>query len=92
MIKDVRDGGESGPIIDDAVFHEIQFAPPPDPSLYLLEPSIPSIYHFSVRLSYQRQFRSLNPLPEGPATAFTVSPNRQVFLAIGNQLFISPLP
>lgn len=92
MIKDVRDGGESSPIIDDAVFHEIQFAPPPDPSLYLLEPSTPSIYHFSVRLSYQRQFRSLNPLPEGPATAFTVSPNRQVFLAIGNQIFISPLP
>jgi hypothetical protein len=92
MINDLRDGGESGPKIDNAVFREIQFAPPPDPSLYLLEPETPSIYHFSVRLSYQRQYRSLNPLPEGPATAFTVSPNRQVFLAIGNQVFVSPLP
>jgi len=92
IINDLRDEGQSGPTMDGAVFKEIQYAPPPDPSLYLLEPETPAIYHFSVRLSYQRQFRPLNPLPEGPATAFTVSPNRQVFLAIGNQVFFSPLP
>jgi hypothetical protein len=92
MINDLRNGGASSPRIDEAVFQEIQYAPPPDPSLYLLEPEIPAIYHFSVRLSYQRQFRTQNPLPEGPATAFFVSPNRQVFLAIGNQVFLSPLP
>jgi hypothetical protein len=92
MINDLRNGGESSPRIDEAVFQEIHYAPPPDPSLYLLEPEVPAIYHFSVRLSYQRQFRSQNPLPEGPATAFFVSPNHQVFLAIGNQVFLSPLP
>ncbi len=92
IINDLREGGESGPSIDNAVFQQIQYAPPPDPSLYLLEPETPAIYHFSVRLSYQRQFRSANLLPEGPATTFTVTPNRQVFLAIGNQVYFSPLP
>jgi len=92
MINDMRDGGERSDRIDNAVFSEIQFAPPPDPSLYLLEPRTLSIYHFSVRLTYQRQYRALTTLPEGPATAFTVSSNHQVFLAIGNQVFFSPLP
>ena len=92
MINDLRDGRESGPTIDNVVFREIQYAPPPDPSLYLLDPDTPAIYHFSVRLSFQRQYRSQSPLPEGPATAFTISPNRQIFLAIGDQIFFSPLP
>ncbi|MCJ7701275.1 MAG: hypothetical protein MUO62_06800, partial [Anaerolineales bacterium] len=92
MINDLREGGANGPTIDNAVFSEIQFAPPPDPSLYLLEPETVSIYHFSVRLTFQHQYRSLNPLPEGPATAFSISANHQVFLAMGNQVFYSPLP
>ena len=92
VINDLREGGVSSPWINDALFKEIQFAPPPDPSLYLLEPETPAIYHFSVRLTYQRQYQSQTQLPEGPATAFSVSPNRQVFLAIGDQVYYSPLP
>jgi hypothetical protein len=92
LINDIRDGGGNDPTIDDALFQEIQFSPPPDPSLYLLEPSIHSIYHFSVRLTFQRQFRSANPLPDGPATAFAISQGHQVFLAVGNQVYVAPLP
>ena len=92
MINDIREGGGSSPKINDAVFSEIQYNPPPDPSLYLLEPETPAIYHFSVRLTYQRQYQSQTPFPDGPATAFSISPNRQVFIAIDNQVFFGPLP
>lgn len=92
VINDVRDGRSSGLTIDDAVFREVQFAPPPDPSLFLLEPETLSIYHFSVRLSYQRQYRPQNMVLEGPATAFAITQNRQVFLATGNQVYYAPLP
>ena len=90
--NDLRVGRENGSHIDGAVFSEIQFAPPPDPSLYLLEPETRAIYHFSMRLAFQRQYRAQGPLPDGPATAFAVGSNHQAFLAIGNQVYYALLP
>jgi hypothetical protein len=90
---DPRPGRPSGPLIEDAYFTEIYFAPPPDPSLYMLEPNSLAIYHLSVRLTFQRQYRPLDPLPEGPATAFAISRgNRTAFLAVGNQVFYAAMP
>jgi hypothetical protein len=92
MFNNLPYGGGNAATIGNAIFSEIQFSPPPDPSLFLLEPETPSIYLFGARLTYQRQYRSENILPEGPATAFAISPSHQVFLAIGNQVYVSPLP
>jgi hypothetical protein len=90
---DPRPGHENGPLIEGAYFTEIQFAPPPDPSIYLLEPNSQAIYHFSVRLTFQRQYQSGSSLPEGPATSFAINQgNHTVFLAIGNQIFYAALP
>jgi hypothetical protein len=89
---DPRPGRQNGAVIPDALFNQIYFSPPPDPSMYMLDPGGQAIYHFSLRLAFQRQFRSIDPLPEGPATAFAVSPNRTIFLAIGNQVFYAALP
>jgi hypothetical protein len=89
---DPRPGRENSAVIQDALFNQIFFSPPPDPSIYMLDPSGQAIYHFSLRLAFQRQFRAVDPLPEGPATAFAVSPNRTVFLAIGNRVFYAALP
>ena len=90
---DPRPGRQSGPLIEGAYFTEIFFAPPPDPSLYLLEPNSHAIYHLSVRLTFQRQYRPLEPLPEGPATAFATSRgNRTAFIAVGNQIFYAAMP
>ncbi|MFU8772685.1 MAG: hypothetical protein ACNA8H_09730, partial [Anaerolineales bacterium] len=90
---DPRPGRQDTAIIEGAHFTEVHFAPPPDPSIYMLEPTSQAVYHFSVRLTYQRQFRSSEPLPAGPATAFTVShTNRTVFLAVGNEVFYASLP
>jgi len=92
VINDITDEGRITEMVEDINFSEIQFAPPPDPSIYLLDPDTPAIYHLSVRLTYQRQFRPQNKITEGPATAFTISSKHQVFMAFGNKVFYSPLP
>jgi len=73
IFTDPRPGLEDGVKIQDARFSEIQFAPPPDPSIYLLDPEKSAIYHFSVRLTLQRQYQSSQPLPDGRATSFAVN-------------------
>jgi hypothetical protein len=92
IFSDPREGREDGAYVQGAVFSEIQYAPPPDPSIYLLDPEERSIYHFSKLLVYQRQYRSQNTLPVGLASAFTISQNQIAFMAIENQVFFSRLP
>jgi hypothetical protein len=92
VINDIREDRQLSEVIADTGFREIQYTSPPDPSIYLLDPDTPAIYHLSVRLTYQRQFRPQNQLAEGQATAFTVTSKHQVFMAIGNMVYYSPLP
>jgi hypothetical protein len=92
LFSDSRIGRQNGPIIHDAPFTQILYTSPPDPSIYMLDPVNQAIYHFSLRLTLQRQFRSLEDLNQGEATAFTISPNRTIFLAIGNQVYYADLP
>jgi len=93
IFSDPRPGRESGATLSDAVFNEILFSPPPDPSIFLLEPNTKTIYHFSVRLTLQRLYQAIDPLPDGLATAMAVDKiNRNAFLAIGNQVYSAPLP
>jgi hypothetical protein len=90
--SDPRPGRHSGPRISDAKFRQILFTPPPDPSIYLLDPLNQAVYHFSLRLTFQRQFRPQNALAGDTATAFAISPNRVLFMATGNQVYFSNLP
>jgi len=93
---DFRPGRENTPLVAPSPFEQVLHAPPPDPSLYLLEPEGRAIYHFSLRtLAFQRQFLPLdiNKLPLGRATAFAVDPiRRNFFLAVGDQVFYAMMP
>ena len=90
---DKRQGRQNGPIILDAQFSQMIYTQPPDPSIYMMDPIHQSIYHFSVKLNLQEQFRSKNPLPSNTdATAFTVTQNRTIFMAVGNQVYYASLP
>jgi hypothetical protein len=90
---DPREGLGDGPLVSNAQFNEILFLPPPDPSIYLLDSLEQAIYHFSVQLAYQRQFRSLSELPNIPASSFTINRgNLTIFMAIGNQVYYANLP
>ena len=97
MLSDPRLNHESPvAVLPGTQSSQVLFTPPPDPSIYLLDPATGSIYHFSLRLNLQSQMRGganqTFPLPKGPATAFTISPNRTAFLALGNQVFYSLIP
>jgi hypothetical protein len=93
IITDPRLGRQSGPTIEGAVFSEIQFSPPPEPSIFTLDPVAVSIYRLSLKLTYNHQYQPLEPLSDGNATAFAINKgNRTVFLALDNQIFYAALP
>jgi len=88
------DGGAAG--VDFAVlkFNQMAYSPPPDPSIYFLDPGGAELYQFSLRLNLNQVLRSgLNDgsLPTARATAFAVAANRQVFLAFGNAVYYAIL-
>jgi hypothetical protein len=85
----------SAPRVPDTEFLQMQTTTPPDPSLYILDAAGPSIYHFSLRLNMQNQF-SPDPdieysQPGKRPSAFAISSNRTVYLAIGNQVYHTSL-
>jgi len=93
---DTRPERQPGPKITDAVFTRMTFASAPDPSLYMLEPLTRAVYRFSPRsdsMELRGQFRAAldqsNALSSGPATAMAISPNRYIFLSVGNQVFFA---
>jgi hypothetical protein len=91
---DRRPGRENLPLIPPVPFLQVLSTPPPDPSLYLLEPRGQAIYHFSLRnLAFQKQFLPENPLPSHDATAFAINHDRRyVVLALGNRVFYAAMP
>ncbi|MEI7989696.1 MAG: hypothetical protein WCI88_11725 [Chloroflexota bacterium] len=76
------------------LFNQIIYAPPPDPSIYLLDPNKLSTFHLSLRLTLQGQFRPQQEQAElyRTASAFTVGQNRTLFLAVGNNVLAATLP
>ncbi len=89
---DTRPGFDNGAQIEGAHFEQVRVSEPPQPALYMLDPVARAVYRFSLTLSLDTQFRSLNELPAGLATAFAVTPNRAILLAISNDIYIGFLP
>lgn len=90
--QDSRPGRQSGPTIDGALFSALQYTQPPDPSIFMFDPEMQSIYQFGLlQLNFYYQYRPKidveNPLPDEPATAFAISPARVAFLAIGDLVY-----
>lgn len=86
---DMRPGRENSPFTISGPMQQMMLSSPPDPSLFFLEPSDQSIYHFSLRsLVFQRHYKPQKQLSLLPATAFAFFPERRtLFLAIGNEVF-----
>ena len=91
---DFRSGRENQPMELERGYSQVTYNPPPDPSLYLLEPASQSINHFSLRnLAFQKQYLPLQKLQVGEATAFTLDPiKRQFVLAVGDKLYYGIIP
>ncbi len=93
---DTRPERQPGPKITDAIFTRLTFASAPDPSLYMLEPLTRAVYRFSPRsdsMELRGQFRDAigqnSELSSGTVTAMAMSPNRYLFLSIGNQVYLA---
>ena len=89
---DMRLGRESLPLTEIPGYTQLQYSPPPDPSLYLLEPAKQAIDRYSLRnLAYQSRYLPQTSLPA--ATAAWVDPvERLVFLATGGRVYYANQP
>ncbi|MEX1248644.1 MAG: hypothetical protein WEA61_09185 [Anaerolineales bacterium] len=89
---DTRLGRESGETIGGVIFAQLQISEPPQPALFLLDPVARAVYRLSLTLSLDTQFQSSTPLAEGLATAFAITPNRAILIAIDNEIYIGFMP
>jgi hypothetical protein len=95
MLVDTRSGSPSGATLSGTSFSQIQNTLPPNSEVTLLDGPSQAIYRFApslLELQLQDQLRAApgaaNPLPQGvPASAFTISPNRTVYLVVDGNLF-----
>ncbi|MBU2609452.1 MAG: hypothetical protein KJ606_00685, partial [Chloroflexi bacterium] len=92
--EDLRPGYLSGAKVSDAVFTQMFFSGPSDPSLYMLASKTQAVYRFSARpdtLNLQGQFQpKVDQLKEqftSPVTAVAISPNHYIFLSMDNQVY-----
>ena len=66
----------------------IEYSPPPEPSLFFLDLTQGTVYHYSMRLVYQGQY----PTSFGSeATAITIGPPNGLFVAVGDQVYAAQL-
>jgi hypothetical protein len=90
--SDNRPGRTHGPVIEDAVFSQIDYITFPERSIFYLDPQHQAIYYFSVLLTLQYQYQPKAKLAQGDATAFAISANRVAFLAVGNNVYYAAMP
>ena len=91
---DERPGLVGNTFVAQDPFTQVSFTPPPDPSLFLLEPVNQAVFHFSLRnLVLEGQYLPMEALSPRPATGFFVdSVRRTIFLAIGNEVYYGVTP
>jgi hypothetical protein len=93
MFTDFRSTQEKVPLITGAHFDQVLYAPPPDPSIYVLDAEARAIYHFSLKLTLQRQYRPRQALPEGLASTFALGLDRRTFfMALGDNVYSATIP
>ncbi len=83
--------------IDGVYFTHMQATQPPEPSLFMLDENSKSIYHFSLVLNLQKRMlpdlESVSGLSANqPLSAYTVTPNRNLVLIFGTQVYTAELP
>ena len=91
---DSRQARENMIITPTSPFSQILYNPPPDPSLFVLQPDSRSINLFSLRTpTYQTQYQPIAQLEGNEATAFAVDPiDRLMYLALGNHVYYGRIP
>ena len=90
---DMRPGQESLPLSPVPAYSQLQYSPPPDPSLYFLEPADHAVDRYSLRnLAYQSRYLPMQSLGSGATAAWVDSVERLIFIAEGNRVYYANLP
>lgn len=94
---DERKGAEPEPrVMGGTRFIQMMSTEPPQSSLFILDADAPAIYQFSLRLTFIKQIRPLTNadygIPQASASAFVVTPGRNILLAFGDELYKGFLP
>jgi len=86
--QDERQGQPSRTNILGGLPASIEYSPPPEPSLFFLDLTQGTVYHYSMRLVYQGQY----PTAFGSeTTAITIGPPNGLFVAVGDQVYAAQL-
>ena len=69
---------------------QMVYSPPPEPSLFFLDATTGSIFHYSMRLVYQGVILPLEPI-DGVVSALTEAPPNDLFVATTDQVYYAQL-
>lgn len=83
---DDRPGYEPSATLPGAPPISMVYSPPPEPSLFFLAGEDNTIFHYSMRLVYQGQYKSSAPL-DGLISAMTVGPPKDLYIGVGSQVY-----
>ncbi len=78
--------GQSGGLLPGALLTQMDYSPPPEPSLYFLDATGKAVYHFSMRMVYQGRLESNIDIPDY-ISAMTLGPPNDLYLAAGGQVY-----
>jgi hypothetical protein len=84
--KQATAAGQSGGLLPGALLTQMDYSPPPEPSLYFLDAVEKAVYHYSMRMVYQGRLESNTDIPEH-ASAMTLGPPNDLYLAAGGQVY-----
>jgi len=86
VFEDDRPGSAPGDRIPGGSPMSLDYAPPPEPSLYFLDSTGKGVFQYSMRLVYQALYKPLEAFSDEPS-AFTIGPPNDLFVAAGSQVY-----
>jgi hypothetical protein len=84
---DTRPSHSDGPIVADALFSQMVYNPPPEPTFFLLDAHGRGTFRFSMALNFLSRYRVTISPQDQEATAMAVGADKTLFIAIGNQIY-----
>lgn len=91
-VTDERRGHTSTTKLDDMTAPvALVYAPPPEPSLYLLNSDTGGVYQLSLKLAFVKQFRPNSAWPEA-GLALEIDPAKRVFVGAGDNVYFAASP
>jgi hypothetical protein len=91
-VTDERRGHTSTTKLDDVTTPvSLVYAPPPEPSLYLLNSDTGGVYQLSLKLAFVKQFRPQSAWPE-VGLALEIDPAKRVFVGAGDNVYFASTP